>query len=150
MPTTREGVEWKTAFNTPLGQFEYLFMPFGLTNAPAAFQNLVNDVLRDVIGRFIFVYLDDIHIFSKDPGAHQQYVHQVLQWLWVSGVCVLVVKSGAGEQRIVNRRTLYFGRREITDGRSCVKNLQPTRQSVKRAKTVTKHKCLTIQTSFVK
>ena len=34
----REGDEWKKAFNTPLGHFEYLVMPFGLTNAPAVFQ----------------------------------------------------------------------------------------------------------------
>lgn len=43
----REGDEWKTAFNTPLGHFEYLVMPFGLTNAPAVFQAMVDDVLRD-------------------------------------------------------------------------------------------------------
>lgn len=34
----------KTAFNTPLGYFEYQVMPFDLTNAPAVFQNLVNDL----------------------------------------------------------------------------------------------------------
>lgn len=77
----REGDEWKTAFNTPLGHFEYLVMPFGLTNAPAVFQNLVNDVLSDMIGHFIFVYLDDILIFSKDPVSHKQHVRQVLQQL---------------------------------------------------------------------
>lgn len=56
----REGDEWKTAFNTPLGHFEYLVMPFGLTNAPAVFQAFINDVLRDYLNQCVFVYLDDI------------------------------------------------------------------------------------------
>lgn len=77
----RKGDEWKTGFNTPLGHFEYLVMPFGLTNAPAVFQTLVNDVLRDFIGIFVFVYLDDILIFSKDPADHVGHVRQVLQRL---------------------------------------------------------------------
>jgi len=77
----REGDQWKTAFNTPLGHFEYLVMPFGLSNAPAVFQALVNDVLRDMLNRFIFVYLNDILIFSPDPLTHQQHVRQVLQRL---------------------------------------------------------------------
>ncbi len=56
----KEGDEWKTAFNTPVGHFEYRVLPFGLVNAPAVFQALVNDVLRDMINVFVFVYLDDI------------------------------------------------------------------------------------------
>jgi len=52
----REGDEWKTAFNTPMGHYEHLVMPFGLINAPPVFQVLVNDVFRDRIHRFIFVY----------------------------------------------------------------------------------------------
>uniref|UniRef100_A0A3B3HZY6 Gypsy retrotransposon integrase-like protein 1 n=1 Tax=Oryzias latipes TaxID=8090 RepID=A0A3B3HZY6_ORYLA len=77
----KEGDEWKTAFNTPLGHYEYLVMPFGLTNAPAVFQRLVNDVLRDFINRFVFVYLDDILIYSTDPVQHQEHVRLVLQRL---------------------------------------------------------------------
>lgn len=77
----RKGDEWKTAFNTHLGHFEYLVMPFGLTNAPAVFQALVNDVLRDFINRFVFVYLDNILIFSKTQAEHETQVRQDLQRL---------------------------------------------------------------------
>lgn len=76
-----EGDEWKTAFNTHLGHFEYLVMPFGLTNAPAVFQALVNDVLRDFINRFVFVYLDGILIFSKSLSEHENQGRQVVQCL---------------------------------------------------------------------
>ena len=52
----REGDEWKTGFNTPRGHYEYLVMPFGLTNAPAVFQGMVNDVLRDMINKFVYIF----------------------------------------------------------------------------------------------
>ena len=77
----REGDEWKTAFNTPLGHYEYLVMPFGLTNAPAVFQSLVNDVLRDMLNHTVFVYIDDILIFPKSVEEHRVHVRQVLQRL---------------------------------------------------------------------
>ena len=77
----KEGDEWKTGFNTPLGHFEYLVMPFGLTNAPAVFQALINDVLRDMLNRFVFVYLDDILIFSRNLEEHIQHVSLVLKRL---------------------------------------------------------------------
>ncbi|KAJ8365317.1 hypothetical protein SKAU_G00141480 [Synaphobranchus kaupii] len=56
-------------------------MPFGLTNAPAVFQALVNDVLRDFLGRHVFVYLDDILIYSTNAKEHEFHVKQVLKRL---------------------------------------------------------------------
>ena len=55
-------------------------------------KSLVNDVLRGVIGRFVFVYVDDILIFSKDIEAHKQHVHQVIQSLLENKVFVKAEK----------------------------------------------------------
>lgn len=88
----REGNEWKTAFNTPTGHYEYLVIPFGLTNAPAVFQALVNDVLRDMINKYVFVYLDDILIFSKSLEDHIRHVQTVLQRLLENSLFVKAEK----------------------------------------------------------
>lgn len=56
-------------------------MPFGRSKAPAVFQALVNDVLRDFLNVFVFVYLDDILIFSRSLEEHQVHVRSVLQRL---------------------------------------------------------------------
>lgn len=77
----KQGDEWKTAFNTPTGHYEYLVMPFGLTNAPAVFQALINDVLREMLNKFVFVYLDDILIFSSSLQEHESHVRKVLRRL---------------------------------------------------------------------
>ena len=71
----------KTAFTTPFGLFEFKVLCFGLTNAPGTFQNIMNDVLRDVIGKFVLVYLDDIVIFSKNEDEHMMHLKIVLELL---------------------------------------------------------------------
>ena len=77
----KEGDEWKTAFRTRYGHFEYLVMPFGLTNAPATFQHFMNDIFQDLLDAFVIIYLDDILIFSNSSEEHIQHVHTVLQRL---------------------------------------------------------------------
>ncbi|KAI2644119.1 Transposon Tf2-9 polyprotein [Labeo rohita] len=96
----RRGDEWKTAFNTPRGHFEYLVMPFGLSNSPGVFQALVNDVLRDMVDQFIYVYLDDILIFSSSLQEHVQHVRRVLQRLLENGLFVKAEKCDFHAQSV--------------------------------------------------
>ncbi|KAJ1038196.1 hypothetical protein NDA10_006578 [Ustilago hordei] len=76
-----KGDEWKTAFGTQLGLYEYLVMPFGLANAPAHFQSFINNIFRDIIGVYVVVYLDDFLIFSDTEEVHVKHVTEVLTHL---------------------------------------------------------------------
>lgn len=89
----RGGDEWKTGFNTPNGHYECLVTPFGLTNAPAVFQAMINDVLRDFLDHFMYVYLDDILIYSSDLDTHKKHVTAVLQRLLENQLYVKAEKS---------------------------------------------------------
>ena len=58
-----------------------MIMPFRLTNAPATFQELINDTLREYLGKFVVAYLDDILIFSDTYEQHIDHVRKVMKAL---------------------------------------------------------------------
>lgn len=82
MSISRLGMNGKPPFKpTFLGLFEPTVMLFGLTNAPAAFQHMMNDIFKDLLGVCIVIYLDDILIFSEHPSEHEGHVREVLRRL---------------------------------------------------------------------
>ncbi|KAL0153008.1 hypothetical protein M9458_051687, partial [Cirrhinus mrigala] len=74
----REGDEWKTAFLTTRGHYEYLVMPYGLANSPSVFQSFINEIFRDLLNKCVIAYIDDILIYSPDLNQHIKDVKTVL------------------------------------------------------------------------
>ena len=68
------GDEWKTAFRTRYGHYEFLVVLMGLTNSLATFQAYINKALRGLVDDFCIVYLDDILIFSKTREEYDQHL----------------------------------------------------------------------------
>ena len=76
------GEEWKTAFKTRFGLYEYCVMPFGLTNAPATFQAVINHALREYLDVFCTAYLDDVLVYTNGTlEEHREHVRKVLKRL---------------------------------------------------------------------
>ena len=82
----KPGDEWKTAFRTRYGLFEYLVMPMGLTNAPATFQAYIGNLLKDLVDIGVLVYIDDILIYSETMEEHERLVKEVLRRLQDNGL----------------------------------------------------------------
>ena len=49
-------------------------MPFGFTNAPTTFQQEINDILREQLGKFVVIFLDDILVFNRTLEEHGKHV----------------------------------------------------------------------------
>ena len=71
---------------------QYLLMPFGLANALSLFQAFVNEVFRDMLGRQVIVYIDDILIFSTNLEDHITHVRAVLKRLMVNHLFIKAEK----------------------------------------------------------
>ena len=96
----RPGDEWKTAFRTRYGHFEYKVMPFGLANAPATFQAYMNETLEGLVDTICVVYLDDILIYSQREEEHANHVREVLGRLREANLYVKLSKCEFNTKKV--------------------------------------------------
>ncbi|MBN2235990.1 MAG: hypothetical protein JW729_00435, partial [Bacteroidales bacterium] len=68
----------KTAFSVNGAKYEFNRLAFGLKNSPSVFQRAVDDVLRAFVGIFIFIYMDDVIIFSESKEQHMKHIELVI------------------------------------------------------------------------
>ena len=70
----KEEDEFKTAFKTHHGQFQFRVMPFGLATAPGTFQCVMNFIFAGANRKFVLVFMDDILVFSFTLEEHLEHL----------------------------------------------------------------------------
>ena len=88
-----------TAFQTPLGLFQWNFMPFGLCNAPATFTRLMRIVLRGL--KCVIFYIDDVVIHSRTWSEHVNDLRTVLSCIHHHGLTIKPSKADIGCEEVV-------------------------------------------------
>jgi hypothetical protein len=82
-----------TAFRTTYRHYEYLVIPFGMANASASFQNIINEIFKDMIDLGVVAYIDDILIYSQTKEEHEKLVKEVLsrlqKWYLAASIDIL-------------------------------------------------------------
>jgi hypothetical protein len=54
-------------------------MPFRLCNAPTSFQTFINRILREFLGKFVIIYLNNIVVYSDLIKEYLRYLTQVFE-----------------------------------------------------------------------
>ncbi|MCO5762799.1 MAG: reverse transcriptase domain-containing protein [Chromatiaceae bacterium] len=102
----------KTAFSTPMGQYQFKVMSFGMKRSPRVFQRALHLILGDLVWKSCLVYLDDIIIFGKDFRTFAHNLEQVIRALAEAGASISIDKSC-----FLARETKFLG--FIVDKDSC-------------------------------
>jgi transposase InsO family protein len=84
IPVERKSREFM-AVSTPLGLYQPTVMPFGVKNAPGAFQREMRRVLKDRLNRGVYVFVDDILLYSRTEEEHLELIDWVLSRLEEKG-----------------------------------------------------------------
>lgn len=90
----------KTAFSVNGAKYEFTRLPFGLKNAPSIFQRAIDDILRAFIGKFAYVYMDDVIIFSKTEEEHLNHLTKVIEAFTAANMRISSEKSSFFEKKI--------------------------------------------------
>ena len=83
-----EASQKKATVLTPWGAWQFKRLAMGLKNAGQSFQRLMDHIFGDM--QTLFVYMDDLLIFSEDEQSHMKTVEEVLRRLEENGLSISI------------------------------------------------------------
>jgi hypothetical protein len=104
----------KTSFITPWETYAYVCIPFGLKNVGATFQREMDHAFKDLIGKFMVDYQDDLTIHSRVREKHIEHLRQVFERCRLYGIslnpkkCLFAVSEGKLLGHIVSKEGIYI------------------------------------------
>ena len=104
----------KTTVTTPWGLFQFKRLAMGMKNSAQAFQRMVQDVIGDMSN--VFVYLDDLLIFTRTPQEHLETLEVLFSKLEQAGLTLALSKCEFGVDALE-----YLGYRVDSTGITPVK-----------------------------
>ena len=106
--------------NTYLGKFCFKVLPFGLHSSPAAFQRVMNTILRGIVWDFAIPFIDDIIVYSKDLESHFDHLIQIFERLRSAGLklkptkCSFILKEVKYLGHIISKDGLQVDPKKVS------------------------------------
>lgn len=104
----------KKEFTTKWGTYAYHRISFGLISVRATFQRAMDTTFKDLIGKCIIIYMDDLTIFSKVGGDHLDHLRKALERCQRYGIslnpkkCVFRVAEGKFLSHVIFERGIFI------------------------------------------
>lgn len=89
----------KSAVSTPQGMFEFNRMNFGMKTCAQTFQRYLDSIFRD-LSSFLFVYIDDIIIYSRTEEEHLKHIELVFKRLAEHNLKINTTKCKFNQERL--------------------------------------------------
>ena len=106
-----EASKEKTAFSTNTGHYHFKRLSFGLANGPPTFQRLMNQLLSGLQNIELFIYMDDVVIFSASLEEQIERLKNFLGRIKTAGLTLSPEKC-----YFLRREVIYLGHHISSEG----------------------------------